>query len=76
MLVAPVYLENQTKRELYLPDDAWVELWTGKEYGQGTVVVDEPIGYTPVFYRKDAEDRALFETIGEAFGKYQQQRCK
>ncbi len=71
MLVAPVYLEGQTEREVYLPDDVWVELWTGKEYGQGTVAADAPIGYTPVFYRKNAKDRALFEKIGRTFGRRQ-----
>lgn len=69
MLVAPVYLEGQTQRELYLPDDEWIELWTGKSYSQGTVVVEAPIGYTPVFYRKDAEDRELFEMIGRTWGR-------
>ncbi len=70
MLVAPVYLEGAAERELYLPDDAWIELWSGREYGQGMITVEAPIGYTPVFYRKEAEDKELFEMIGRTYGRH------
>ena len=68
LLVAPVYLEGQTERELYLPEDTWIHLWTGREYGPGTVRVGAPIGYTPVFYRKASPYRGLFEEIRASFG--------
>lgn len=68
LLVAPVYLAEQTQWELYLPDDDWCHLWTGKEYQGGTVTVSAPIGYPPVFYRKDSAFSELFERIGTSYG--------
>ncbi|TDB50162.1 alpha-glucosidase [Bacillus sp. CBEL-1] len=63
LLVAPVHQELQTKWDVYLPEDDWVHLWSGKEYQGGEVSVEAPIGYPPVFYRKSSEWKALFEKI-------------
>ena len=42
-------------REVYLPDDVWISLWSGEEYeGQQTIAVNAPMGYPPVFYKKDS----------------------
>lgn len=68
MLVAPVYLEDQKEWQVYLPEDNWVHLWTGKEYAGGSITVDAPIGYTPAFYRKDSVFAELFENIREKYG--------
>lgn len=68
MLVAPVYLADQTEREVYLPEGEWVHLWTGKEYGKGTVTVPAELGDTPVFYKKNSEFAGLFEEIGKKHG--------
>ena len=54
VLVAPVYEKGRTGRNVYLPKDAWVHLFTKKEYTGGTVAVDAPIGCPPVFVRKDS----------------------
>lgn len=69
VLVAPVYLADQKEWEVYLPEDHWVHLWTGIEYGGGTVRVDAPIGYPPVFYRKDSNNASLFAKVREKYGK-------
>ncbi|MBN8436331.1 alpha-glucosidase [Priestia flexa] len=63
LLVAPVHQELQTKWDVYLPEDDWVHLWSGKEYRGGEVSVEAPIGYPPVFYRKSSEWKALFKKI-------------
>ncbi|WP_210610369.1 alpha-glucosidase [Priestia flexa] len=63
LLVAPVHQGLQTKWDVYLPEDDWVHLWSGKEYQGGEVSVEAPIGYPPVFYRKSSEWKALFEKI-------------
>ncbi|MCM3570573.1 alpha-glucosidase [Neobacillus mesonae] len=60
LLVAPVHQENQTDWEVYLPEDEWVHVWSGKTYNGGTVTVEAPIGYPPVFYRKHSEWKDLF----------------
>jgi alpha-glucosidase (family GH31 glycosyl hydrolase) len=35
ILVAPVYVEGATERELYLPEGTWVEWWRSVAYGDG-----------------------------------------
>ena len=65
LLVAPVYLGEQTTREVYLPKDHWVHLWTGEEFEGGTVTVDAPLGHTPVFYRKGCDMEDLFREVGQ-----------
>lgn len=56
ILVAPVLKANTNTREVYLPNDEWVYLWSGKEYIGGTYTVDSPIGEPPVFIRKSAQN--------------------
>ncbi len=64
ILVSPVLEEGRTSKEVYLPDDVWVHLWTGKEFkGSQNATVDCKIGFPPVFYRKDSKFRSLFETF-------------
>ncbi|MGN7938723.1 alpha-glucosidase [Virgibacillus sp. 6R] len=60
ILVAPVHQEKQNEWEVYLPEDKWVHLWSGQEYSGGYVTVDAPIGYPPVFYRKESKWKDLF----------------
>ena len=52
ILVAPVIREKALQRTVYLPNDNWIELFTGKEYAGGTYNIGAPIGYPPVFIRK------------------------
>lgn len=69
VLVAPVYLSEQTEWEVYLPEGKWIHLWTGAEYGRGSHRVPAPLGDTPVFYKADSEYAALFEEIRRKHGK-------
>ncbi|MGN0447012.1 MAG: alpha-glucosidase [Acutalibacteraceae bacterium] len=55
ILVAPVLLPNAKTQKVYLPEDKWVHLWSGREYEGGVFEVDCPLGQTPVFIRKNAE---------------------
>ena len=54
MLVAPIYMEGDVQRSVYLPKDEWVHLFTGKEYKGGTVTLEAPIGQPLVFVRKNS----------------------
>ena len=65
VLVAPVYEKGRTGRSVYLPKDAWVHLFTKKEYTGGTVAVDAPIGCPPVFVRKDSAKAEALLKISE-----------
>ena len=69
MLVAPVYLEGAQSRSVYLPEDTWIHLFTGELYGGGTYEIEAPIGYPPVFYRKDAGHADLFKSITDKYKK-------
>ncbi len=65
VLVAPVVEEGANTRTLYLPDDRWIHLWSGREYGGGDVIVASPVGEPPVFYRADSETAKLMEQLLE-----------
>ncbi len=56
ILVAPVLKANEKRREVALPDDTWVHLFSGKTYGKGNYTVDAPLGEPCVFIRKDSEE--------------------
>ena len=62
ILVAPVLKEKAVSRDVYLPDDTWIHLFTKKEYKGGRYKVEGKIGMPPVFVRKNAE---LFEKLIE-----------
>ena len=60
ILVAPVIRPNAAKRKVYLPNDIWIHLWSGKEYTGGEYEIPAPIGEIPVFIRKDSEFKDEF----------------
>ncbi len=59
ILVAPVLKKGASRRQVYLPDDRWIELSTGKPFGGGEYTIDAPIGKIPVFYRRDADQNTI-----------------
>lgn len=63
VLVAPVIEEGAVTRRVYLPEDRWIGLFDGKEYGAGWTEVEAPIGRPPVFYRRESPYRRIFEDI-------------
>ncbi|THD45530.1 alpha-glucosidase [Enterobacteriaceae bacterium ML5] len=60
LLLAPVYEEGRREWSLYLPQDTWINLWTGETCHGGEKTVEAPLGKPPVFYRADSEWAALF----------------
>ena len=64
LLVAPIIEQGSDKRLVYLPEDEWIDIWTGKEYSGGSYTVFDPMGKPPVFYRKSTFFKELFEKIG------------
>lgn len=64
LLVAPVYEEGRSDWTLYLPQDSWVNLWTGEPHcGGAEVTVAAPMGQPPVFYRAGSEWAELFASL-------------
>ena len=66
MLVAPILKEKATSRQVYLPRDRWIHLFTGQEYTGGKYTIDAPIGQPPVFVRADSD---MYEEIMAAVAR-------
>lgn len=66
LLVAPVYEEGAKNRRIYLPSDGWVNIFDGKEYAGGHMIVEAPIGKPPVFVRKDSKDYEALMQVAQA----------
>ena len=60
LLVAPVHEEGRSEWSLYLPQDTWINAWTGETHHGGDITVVAPLGKPPVFYHADSEWSALF----------------
>lgn len=68
LLVAPVLEKGKKERTVYFPKGRWVHLWTERIYEAHTwSTVHAPIGYPPVFYRKDTPFFDLFKKISQDF---------
>lgn len=67
LYVKPVVQEGINTQTCYLPQDEWVHLWTGEISHGGEITVDAPIGYPPVFYRRNSSHRSLFEAMTETY---------
>ncbi len=68
MLVAPVTEAGKTSRTVFLPhldNGKWMNIFDGKAYDEGYVLVEAGIGTPPVFVRKGKEgiDRKLEKLI-------------
>ena len=57
ILVAPVIKPNVIKRDVFLPNDAWVYVWNKTEVKSGRITVNAPIGLPPVFVRNSSSFR-------------------
>lgn len=54
LLVAPIVMEGQTSRQVYLPEGEWLDFWTGAEYcGKTTILADAPLDKLPLFIKKN-----------------------
>lgn len=60
ILAAPVIRPDSNTRKVYLPNDTWIHLWSGREYSGGEYEISAPIGEIPVFIRKESNFREAF----------------
>lgn len=65
ILVAPVLKPGKECIEVYLPDDEWIHLWSGKNYNGGVHTIKAPLGEIPVFCRKESTYLADFLKLKE-----------
>ena len=54
ILVAPVIEEDNVERTVYLPQDTWIQLFTGLVFQGGFITVRTPFGRPPVFVRANS----------------------
>lgn len=55
VLVCPVVKEGKTGRNVFLPNDSWIHMFTHKEYQGGTFYEEAPLGRPAVYVRKGSE---------------------
>ncbi|GAA3631704.1 glycoside hydrolase family 31 protein [Lactobacillus hamsteri] len=54
LLVAPILMEGQTARQVYLPKGEWLNFWTNAEYtGENTILANAPLDTLPLFIKKN-----------------------
>ena len=63
LIVAPVYNQGAVEWKLYLPEDNWIHIWTGKEFKGGEITISAPLGQPPVFYRNNSKYNDIFKKI-------------
>ncbi len=63
LLVAPVITEGADTRDVYLPQDEWIHVWSGRAYTGGTVTVEAPLGQPPVFVRAASWVQDLLQAL-------------
>jgi len=63
LLVAPTLQAESSSTTLTLPEDAWVHVWSSREFGGGNISIESPPGYPAVFYRRDSNWAGLLDTI-------------
>ncbi len=52
LLIAPVYIENATTRDVYLPEGNWYYWWDNQKYtGPQTVTISTPLDTMPIFVK-------------------------
>ncbi len=68
ILVSPVVEEKAASKRVFLPEDRWIHLWSGEEYSGGEHKIASPLGYPPVFYRRESPFGILFGEIQRKYG--------
>lgn len=72
VLIAPTLPNDGRTRQLYLPDDDWIHLWTSRNFSGGVAVVDAPLGRQAVFYRKNSVFARLLDEVRKTAVKLNQ----
>ena len=65
LMIAPVIKKGKRNRKVYLPEDKWIHLWSGRKLNEGWINIKSPMGEPPVFYRADSEFIEIFKEISQ-----------
>lgn len=69
VLVAPVLKEGARKRNVTLPRDRWIDIWSGNRTSGGRIRCSAPIGQPPVFVRDNERGRAIMAALNGALAE-------
>ncbi|MBO4540838.1 MAG: alpha-glucosidase, partial [Bacilli bacterium] len=67
LIVAPVFREGRENIRVYLPEEGYIQLFTGKKIPAGESYVETPIGLPIAFYREDSPFQELFASLQNEF---------
>ena len=60
LLIYPVLSKRKRKMRIYIPDDNWIHLFTGKPMLKGENIVQVPFGKPAVFYHRSSKHHDVF----------------
>jgi len=64
MYVDPVVIPGQMRKEIFLPEDEWIHVFTGEKYEGGrSYRINCPPGAPPVFYLSSSNLESLFRDV-------------
>jgi len=63
IIVYPITRSNVEKKKITLPQDEWVQFFTGQECNGGTIEIDTPLNRPIAFYKKNSKFAKLFKNI-------------
>jgi alpha-glucosidase len=67
VFVAPVLESGEVRRNVFLPDENWIHLFTSRRYGGGNHLLDAPLGCPAVFYRENSPFEKLFSLLSSTY---------
>lgn len=71
LFCSPSYKVGSDLRDLSLPADRWVHLWSSREFRGGEISIEAPLGYPAVFYRADSPWAADFDRLRKACTRFE-----
>lgn len=71
LFCSPSYRVGSDLRDLRLPADRWVHLWSSREFRGGDISIEAPLGYPAVFYRADSPWATAFDRLRKACTRFE-----
>lgn len=71
LFCSPSYKVGSDLRDLSLPADRWVHLWSSREFRGGDISIEAPLGYPAVFYRADSPWAAAFDRLRKSCTRFE-----
>ncbi len=63
LIIAPAYTQGARDVKIFIPDNQWINIWTGEKSEQGFNTVQTPLGFPAVYYRENSKYEQDFKLI-------------